>query len=297
MLHFLPAPLLGIISALLYGINTLFWPWVIFLFALLRFIPIKNWQKICNYFLNQVPTYWASVNNFIIRLTTQTKWDIQGTENLNPNDWYLLICNHQTWVDIYILEYVFNRKIPTLKFFMKKELVWTLPVAGLAAKLVDFPILHRHTKEYLAKHPEQKGRDIETTRKACEQFKNTPTTVINFVEGSRFTPAKHQRQNSPYQFLLRPRAGGIAFALAAMEGCFQKILNVTIIYPAGIPNMWNFFCGKVPKIIVKVEVLPITPNIIGDYENNREFRVQFQTWINKIWQAKDQLINDALKKT
>lgn len=296
MLHFLPAPLVGIIAALLYGINTFFWPWLIFIGALFRLIPIPRWQKICSNFMHKIPIYWSDGNNFIIRFTSSIHWDIQGVKNLRRDDWYLLICNHQSWVDIYVLEYVFNRKIPTLKFFMKKELIWTLPLIGWAAALTDFPILHRHTKDYLAKHPDQKGKDIEITRKACEKFKSDPTTVINFVEGTRLTPAKQQRQDSPYQHLLRPKAGGIAFTLATMGDCFHKVLNVTIIYPNGVPSMWDFFCGKIPKIIVDVETLPITQEQLGDYENDRDFRVQFQAWINKIWQEKDNLITTKLTK-
>jgi len=297
MLRFLPAPIVGIIALIGYGLNSLIMPWLIFGAALLRFIPLPNWQKKCTYFLNQSLVYWTDINNFIIRHTTRIHWDIQGIENLKANDWYLIICNHQTWTDIFVLNYIFNRKIPALKFFMKKELLWHLPFAGLAAKLAGFPLMHRHSKEYLAKHPEQKGKDIEITRKACEQFKDTPTTVISFVEGTRFTPEKQQRQASPYQYLLRPKAGGIAFSLAAMGTYFHKLLNVTIVYPEEKPTLWKFCCGKITRIIVRVEVLPITEELLGDYENDRKFRVSFQSWINSVWQTKDHLITKLLSSS
>lgn len=295
MKNLLPHPLNGLIAALLYGVNLLFWPWPIFAIALLRFIPVQSWQKKCDSWLHQIPFLWTEVNNFIVRLTAHTEWEIIGGDNLKPEDWYLLVSNHQSWADILVLGYIFNRKIPTLKFFMKKELLWSLPFAGVAAALVNFPIMHRSSKSFLAKHPDQKGKDIETTRRACEKFKTIPTTVITFVEGTRFTPEKRQRQSSPYQHLLRPKAGGVAFALAAMGEYFHYLLDVTIIYPHGKINLWDFCCGKVNKIIVHTNVIPITPELLGDYENNREYRVYFQAHLNELWQKKDQLMKDTVK--
>lgn len=290
----LPAPVNGVIALLLYTVNILFWPWLIFATALLRLIPYKPWQKSCNLFLHQTPLYWTEINNHILRLTTKIEWEITGLQDLKPNDWYLLICNHQSWADILVLGYVFNRQIPPLKFFMKKELLWNLPIAGFAAALIDFPIMHRQSKSYLAKHPEKKGKDITTTREACEKFKNIPTTVITFAEGTRFTQEKHQRQSSPYQHLLRPKAGSIAFALATMGDYFHYILDVTIIYPHTQINLWDFFCGRVSKVIVHVNLIPITAELLGDYENNREYRVYFQGKMNNVWNEKDKLIQGIL---
>jgi 1-acyl-sn-glycerol-3-phosphate acyltransferase len=286
----------GIFAVLLYAINILFWPFLIFIGALLRCVPIKSWQKMCNHFIHQIPIYWADINNVILGLTTSITWDIEGLENLKHDDWYLMIANHRSWADIIVLEKIFNRKIPLLKFFIKKELLWTIPVASWAAMILDFPYMERYTKAYLAKHPEKKGKDIETTRRVCKKFKNTPTTVISFVEGTRFTEAKKEKQQSPYQHLLRPRAGGIAFTLDALGEYFHKILNVTIVYPDAPKNAWEFFSGKVKKVIVHIETLPITPDLIGDYENDRTFRVYFQQWINELWHEKDKLIASILEK-
>lgn len=292
--RFIPAPVNGVIAFILFTTNILFWPWPIFVTALLRYIPYKPLQKKCDALLHQIPLYWAQINNIILQITTDIEWEITGTQNLESKNWYLLICNHQSWADILVLGYVFNRKIPTLKFFMKKELLWGLPVAGVAAALVDFPIMHRMSKTEISKHPEQKSKDIETTRKACEKFKNIPTTVITFVESTRFTKEKQQSQSSPYQHLLRPKAGGLAFALATMGEYFNNILDVTIIYPGVKINLWDFFCGRIKKIIVHANLISIGKELLGDYENNREYRIFFQAWLNNIWQEKDKFIQGAM---
>lgn len=292
MLAFLPALLRGFVSLALHTINILLWPLLLFTLALLKLIPIAPWQQWCARAMHFIPDVWQDINTVIQRMMTKTVWDVQGLENLRRDDWYLLICNHQSWADILVLERVFHRKIPMIKFFMKKQLLWLLPGASWACWVLDFPFMERHSKEYLAKHPERKGKDIATTRKACEKFKYIPTTVMMFPEGTRFTEEKQQDQQSPYQYLLRPKAGGLAFTLATMGEYLHKVINVTIVYPADATNIWSFFSGKMAKIIVRIETVPITPDLLCDYENERVCRVYFQNWINQLWQQKDNLIKE-----
>lgn len=240
--------------------------------------------------MHALPNYWSDTNHFIQWLTIKTKIEVQGLTELNPQGWYLIVCNHQSWADILILQNIFKHKIPMTKFFLKKELLWSLPFASWSCWLLDFPFMHRYSKSFLAKHPELKGKDIESTKKACEKFKNIPTTIISFVEGTRFSEEKKQRQQSPYQYLLRPKATTIAFALTAMGKYFQHILDVTIIYPNQKFTAWDFVCGRINKIIINIRLLPITQDLLGDFENDRNYRVYFQHWLNRLWQQKDELI-------
>jgi 1-acyl-sn-glycerol-3-phosphate acyltransferase len=143
-----------------------------------------------------------------------------------------------------------------------------------------------------------RGRDLETTRKACAKFSLIPTSVMNFPEGTRFTKAKHARQQSPYRHLLRPKAGGVALTLNAMGDRFRSLLNVTIVYPDGAPGFWEFLCGRVRRIVVRMEQLPIPGHFIGaDYENDTECREAFQQWLQDIWQEKDRQIAAILAET
>jgi 1-acyl-sn-glycerol-3-phosphate acyltransferase len=292
MLTFLPAPIVGIIALLLYAINLVVIAAILIVLGLVALIiPYKPWRKAYDWFTHVVfPNVWVAINNGIMRLTTRTQWDVQGTGELNPKGWYLVVCNHQSWLDILVLEKIFYRKLPMLKFFMKKELLWMLPVAGVACWMLGFPFMQRYTKSYLKKYPERKGKDIETTRRACEKFKNQPIAIINYVEGTRFTKEKQQRQASSYRHLLTPRAGGFAFAIAAMQNHLEGVIDTTIIYPDPKTNFWRFLCGKVPKIIVRYRVLSVNAELRGDYDNDPEFTRRFQMWLNELWRNKDALI-------
>jgi 1-acyl-sn-glycerol-3-phosphate acyltransferase len=285
MLSFLPGPVRGVISLLLYVINTIFWTVVLLLVALLKLlIPVTVWRKLCSKVMHAIGGIWILFNNCNMRLINKIRWDVRLSANLKSNEWYLVIANHQSWVDILVLQKIFYRKIPFLKFFLKKELIW-VPVLGLAWWALDYPFLERSSATY---------KDLETTRKACDKFKTIPVSIMNFVEGTRFTIEKQRKQGSPHSHLLKPKAGGIAFVLAAMGEQLHSILDVTIAYPQGAKSFWAFLCGEVNDIKVRVESLPIDRELSADYFQNRESRHQFRNWLNTLWAGKDKRMENLL---
>lgn len=231
-------------------------------------------------------SWWIKVNNAQQEKLLPTKLHIEGDFEVSPNNWYMLVANHQCWSDILVIVRTFGVNIPGVKFFFKRSLLW-VPILGVTLWGLDFPSMRRYSKETLAKRPELKGRDIEQTRKACERFRTHPVTIINFLEGTRFAPAKHQAQASRYQHLLNPKAGGIGFTLQAMDGQLDHMIDVTILYPDGVPRYWDYVCGRVKRIHVHVRQLPISPDKVGDYTEDDVFRAAFQTWINELWAEKD----------
>ena len=282
----------GILSILGYFFNTVFWVIPIVFLSFFKLIPIKPWQTAMSYLLDGCATAWISVNNVNQNLVSSTLFKVSGGEDLTAKDWYMVISNHRSWVDILVLQRIFNKKIPFLKFFLKKELIW-VPFLGLAWWALDFPFMRRYSKTFLAKHPELKGKDLEATRLACEKFRFKPVSIMNFVEGTRFSPQKNQAQNAPYEYLLKPKAGGMAFVLSAMGDKLHKLLDVTIHYPQGTPSFWQFVCGKVHNINVVVKVFSIEELIkndifAADYFDNPAQREKFQLWLSALWQQKDQ---------
>lgn len=290
MAHKLFGRLRGSLSTLLIVSNTLFWFTPVLSLGLAKLIvPLKAFRSGCNWLLDGCATYWISFNNLVQKVFSGTRLHVVGVDKASPSEWYMVVANHQSWVDILVLQRIFNRKIPFLKFFLKKELIW-VPFLGLAWWALDFPFMRRYSKKFLEKHPHLKGKDIETTRKACAKFRHIPVSVMNFVEGTRFTRGKHEQQGSPYRHLLQPKAGGIAFTLAAMGDQLHRLVDVTICYPNGIPTFWDYVCGRVNEVRVKVRILPIDRTLVGDYFNNPEFQQTFQQWLNCLWSEKDKTL-------
>lgn len=262
--------------------------------ALLKLaFPIPRWQALCNRWVDWIASLWMDANDLQQSLVLPTKLDVEGLADLRQDEWYMMVANHQSWVDIVVLMRVFNHRIPYLKFFIKKSLIW-VPLLGLAWWALEYPFMRRYTKAELARNPELKGKDIEETRKACEKFRHNPVTIVNFVEGTRFTDAKHAQQQSTYSNLLMPKAGGLAFTLAAMNGQLHSLLDVTIYYPDGRPSYWEYACGKVKAINIHVRQMPIPANMIGDYNNDAVFREGFQHWVNQIWREKEQQLQSMV---
>lgn len=295
MLKSLRQFLLGLLTTTLLVLNLIFIPIFVIIFTLSRMIiRIPAYKRFMDNFLQgPVTTLYHNINKTILKLTG-TQWEIKGTGNLSKKGWYFLMSNHRSWLDILVLQISFNGKIPMLKFFMKQELLWTLPIGGLVCYMLDFPFMKRHSKEYLRKHPEQRDKDMQTTKHKCEKFKDMPTSIMNFLEGTRFTSKKHQSRQSPYKNLLAPKAGGMAFVLEAMGGTLKEIIDTTIIYSNPNITIWQFLCGKLDKITVEYEVISIPKEIIGDYSHDKEFRKQFQQWLNNRWQMKDEKISSFL---
>ena len=283
----------GIATFAACAVNTVFWFVPIFLFAILKLlIPMPKFRRVLTKWIMTMGEYWVGGNAAIFGMKNSNRLDIRGIEGLSRRDWYLVISNHQTWVDIVVLQVVMNRRIPFLKFFIKQQLIW-FPFLGIAWWAMDMPFMKRYSKSYLAKNPEKKGQDFEATRHACKKFRYTPTTVFNFVEGTRFTPAKKIRRDSRFDHLLPPRAGGIALALTTMGSMFDSVLDVTLVYPHGVAQFWALCCGEFDGVIVDIRKRPVEEWMIdGDYENDREFRSRFHKWLTQVWQDKDERIGE-----
>lgn len=237
---------------------------------------------------------WCEGLALLLRFNPHLKWDVEGLEGLNKKNWYLLISNHQSWADIVILCVLFRKHIPMNKYFLKQQLAW-VPFMGLACWALDMPFMKRYSRAYLLRHPERRGKDVETTRRSCMKFRAHPTTIVNFVEGSRFTTEKKGQTRSPFNYLLLPKAAGIAMAMNVLGKQFDKMLNVTLCYPENnqLP-FYDMLSGKMTKIVVRVSLVPITEELHGDYVNDKSFKRRFQLWLNTLWSEKDKQLETLL---
>jgi 1-acyl-sn-glycerol-3-phosphate acyltransferase len=285
----LPAALRGGFTGLLLALNTVVLTLLMVPPALLKLLlPLDAVRTFCDRLLTGLASRWVANNNAWIAALNPQPWDVQGIEGLHARGWYLVSSNHQSWVDILVLQRVFHGRIPFLKFFLKQELIW-VPVIGLAWWALDFPFMKR------GKGHGARQNDLQTTREACEKFKLIPTTVINFVEGTRFTPAKHAQQKSPYRHLLKPKIGGLGIALATMGEQFEALLDVTIAYPGGAPTFWHLLCGELGTVTVRVQQRAIPPEVLGsDPMGDKAYRTRIADWVGVQWSEKDALLDRLL---
>lgn len=261
----------------------------ILILGLLKLLPVLRWQVLCTQWIDSVIKCWIDINSAYVRYYQRTRIHVTGLDNLNTKSWYLVVANHQSWLDIVLLQLVFNRKIPMLKFFIKDQLKW-IPLLGFAWWAMGSPFMKRYSSHYLKKYPHKKGRDLKATHKALSLFYHMPSTVMNFIEGTRFTPQKKEIQQSPYQHLLKPKAGGIQFVIQALNMRIKSFLDVTIIYPHSSHSLWDFLCGRVPEVIIHVREIAIPPSFTQDPQDEN-LRLQFRDWINQTWEEKDALIS------
>ncbi|WP_407307259.1 acyltransferase [Acinetobacter sp.] len=241
----------------------------------------------------QITNSWLSVNNWLIdHVLPHLKWDISIDDDLDLSmqGRYLMTCNHQSWVDTTVNQYFGLTRMPLTRFFTKWELIF-IPFIGQAFKILGFPMMKRHSKEQIAKNPGLKKRDMEESRKACEQLLSQPFTLLNYLEGTRFTPEKHAAQHSPYKHLLKPKAGGLALALNILGDKIDALVDMTIVYPDGAPGYGDFWLGDVNCIAVNLRKIEIPSWVLGgNYEDDAEYRERFQQWVHELWTEKDQLI-------
>jgi len=286
----LPPALRGALTGATLGLNTVLVAASLVPPALVKLLlPVTAVHRAADRVLNALASAWVAVNNaWIAAVRPTARWDVQGVEGLHSHGWYLVSSNHQSWVDILVLQRIFHGRIPFLKFFLKQQLIW-VPVIGLAWWALDFPFMKR------GRGHGARTSDLQTTREACEKFKRIPTSVINFVEGTRFTPAKHALQNSPYRHLLKPKIGGLGIALATMGEQFEALLDVTIVYPHGTPRFWDLLCGRIDAVTVRVQQREIPPDVLGsDPIGDKAYRQRISAWVEQQWTEKDQLIDELL---
>lgn len=296
MIRLLLAPFIFVIHTCLQVANLALWGSLIILLGFVKLVlPTGKIRALWNSLMHGCLLAFGRVSVRLIRLFNPVDIVRNIDGSLAKEGWYLIIANHLSYLDIILLVDFAHQRIPAPKFFLKKELIW-LPFVGLGAWALDMPFMHRYTKKYLAKYPHRKGKDLATTKAYCQKFRTVPTTVINFVEGTRFTPQKHKMKKSGYTHLLPPKAGGVAFTLAAMGELFTNVLDISLLYPENRRHpMMAMLSGQMTKIVIDVKVTSVPELQQGSQRNDAEFRVYFQHWLNTLWQDKDRRISKILE--
>lgn len=282
------APFIFVIHTSLQISNLALWGTLVISFGLIKFIlPHPGFRHFISALMNRFLFSFGRWSVALIECFNDVQIERRINTPLSEKEWYLIIANHLSYLDIVLLIEFAAGRVAAPKFFLKRELIW-LPFVGLGAWALDMPFMRRYTQAYIQKNPHKKGKDIETTTRYCLRFKELPTTIINFVEGTRFTLLKHQQRQSTYKHLLPPKAGGVMFTLATMGKLFNSILDISLAYPNSERHpMLSVLSGQTKLIIIDVQAVPLPELPTAADINDSDARSLFQQWINSVWADKD----------
>jgi 1-acyl-sn-glycerol-3-phosphate acyltransferase len=280
----------GILAFAFITVNTIWWAVLIYIVGAVRAVWRQHDVRVrLSTTMSALADSWVACNRWMLRALriTRIEEDWSQAKGLSPRSWHLVISNHQGWSDIFVLQTTFLGRVPPLKFFVKRVLIW-VPGVGVAMWLLGFPYVRRFSRQQLEANPALREIDRVATLKACETFKHAPTCVLNFVEGTRFTEAKHAAQGSTYNHLLMPKVGGLGYVIGALGRRVQEATDVTIYYPLGVPSFWEFLCGRRPLIRIEARNIAIPQMLLdGGDELSADARDCLRGWVDEIWRAKD----------
>ena len=250
-------------------------------------VPLSRFRRGCSMTMLWIAERWTGMNQIVYHALLPTEWELELPSELTRQGKYLIISNHQSWVDIFVIFRTFHDRIPFVRFFLKQQIFW-FPLVGLACWAMEMPFMRRYSPEYLARHPERRGLDLQRTRHACQRFSRVPVAVMIFIEGTRFTLEKHADQQSPYGHLLRPRLGGLSYVLATLGPQLTAVLDATLFYPDGEPTLWRFVSGQMRRIVVKVRQIDVPPELMNaQVTEPGPAREAFREWLHVYWLEKD----------
>lgn len=280
-------PIAGSIVVLLIALNTVLVCVPFFAVTIGKLAaPVRRWRQRTTRVLERLANGWIGINLRIFEFFHRTRWEVDFPEDIRRDEGYVVLSNHQSWVDVFAVQRVLRGRTPFVKFFLKRELFF-LPLLGQAWWALDYPFMRRYDKKKIEEKPERRHRDIRTTRRALERARGVPTAVLNFVEGTRFSWQKHKEQGSPFRHLLRPKAGGVAHAITALGDQVRHVLDVTIFYPDARRSFWDFVSGRMQRIVVRVRRVPVPHDLAAAYDMSAEGRERFRAWLEELWAEKD----------
>jgi 1-acyl-sn-glycerol-3-phosphate acyltransferase len=285
---------LGVITLLALLVCITAWFIVLIPLLVLRAIPVRGWQRFFARLNVWCATYWVESNRKLYAILHSGARPVEFIGQILPNRSYLVLCNHQSWADVLLLFNTLNCKVPFLRFFLKKELIW-VPIVGVMCWAMDFPFMRRYGAAKLAKTPQLIASDLKAVQQACEKYKRDPVALVNFVEGTRYTAVKAKQTKTPYQHLLKPKYGGLATALNAMGEQFAGVIDVTMVYQPGTRQIaWSWLCGQQTQAQIHVRVLPVPSELLAIQREDTQAKQYLKHWLDQIWVEKDKRIHDTL---
>ncbi len=258
---------LGFIS-----LNLLFWCFPLLLLSLIKLALGQRlvWLRTA---MNGIYRTAVRLDHWWLTEVLGMDWELPDL-HMDRNGVYIILCNHQSWSDIFLVQSAIARNGPIINFLCKRELAW-VPVLGLIFWAYGFPMLKRRAG---GGETERSRRQADHRRiaQACAAVAAEPAALLSFPEGTRCTPAKRAQAASPYAHLLPPKSGGFNAIHGALRDRGAAVLDLTLIY-AEQANFWRFLGAGVGPVVVEAEWI----------EDRELADGRLGAWLAGRWRVKD----------
>ncbi|MCG8333240.1 MAG: acetyltransferase [Proteobacteria bacterium] len=283
--------LVGVFALTYISINLTLGLIPLLILALLKLvIPLQFVKDRIYQLMLGIYAFAVHVDSFLLKRLLGITFDVVGLQNLDKRSNYLVISNHRSWADILILQSLLINGAPIIKFIVKQEVIF-IPLVGLICWAYEYPFVKRSSLKDSGKSG-KRLRDLSTINQSLENLGNQPTTIINFVEGTRFNLLKSKKTESPFPHLLKPRAGGLTYILNTFGKDIDYVLDFTIAYDTEEPVFWNLMSGKCKRIKIEIKQIALK-DLMQKFEINDNVidYTSVSNWLKRFWQEK----NDKLK--
>ncbi len=273
------ASLLWVITVLLLGLCFLL-PVALVDFLLRSFTQTSRYADFTGRQIENIYCLAVSADTFWMEKVVGISLNIIGEKSQHPSP--VVICNHQSWFDIPVIQQVISGDGPMVRFLIKRELVW-VPIIGWICSVLNFPLLSRN------KDTESRQADMKVVQRASVQHGQARGALLLFPEGTRFSALKKASRQSKYSSLLQPKSGGLRLIKEHVESG-TPLIDLTIKYHCSshtasgkgvlpVINLWRCLHGEPREITVTIEHF-----ILSEIDDIEE-------WLNRRWQIKDALLS------
>ena len=234
-------------------------------------IPLPAVSRWCTFAVDHVYRFAVRVDSFWMLRVVGIELEIKG--EINTDQAPVVICNHQSWFDIPLVQEVITGNGPIIKFLVKREITW-VPIIGWICLALNFPRLRRGDNKVTGES------DFSIIEKASKKHGDVSGALLIFPEGTRYSALKRERQKAGYKHLLKPKTGGLR-TIKEYAGPDTSLVDITIDYHQKGVNIWNCLHGNPRKITLLLEHYKLSE--IDDIE----------AWLADRWAAKDRVLSGA----
>lgn len=218
----------------------------------------------------------VAVDDWCLVRIAHVRWELPAL-HLDPEQPCVVICNHRSWCDVLVVQSLIAKTGPVITFLTKRELAF-VPVFGIIVWAFHFPLLKRRARGTQSEATRRES-DRQRILAACIAVRHAPAAILTFAEGTRFSPAKHERMHSPYRHLLPPRPGGFTAIYDSLAGTDATVVDLTLDY-AGEVTFWRFLAGEA-RVSATATVWDWTELAARDRA----------AWLTQRWQMKDRQLS------